>query len=447
MNYNTENSLIDRFNTWLKESVTVKLASIGFLVLILLIPSTWVQTVMEERQYRATAAIKEVSAKWSDAQTLSGPVLVVPYKKYFTVTKGEKTEVRTEVEKAFFLPEDLAITGTVSPQNLNRGIFDVVVYDAQVQLEGYFKKPAFSLLKIKEEDILWEDAYLAIGISDPRGIKTQNPKIMFGEEMPESEPGRDMVSFISKGIKTPLTKLSPETDTYRFSAQFDIKGSGYLFFNPLGKNTKTLLEGTWSNPSFDGAFIPSHREVTDSAFKAEWNVHSFNRPLPQQWTEGNFKGDESTFGVKLLMPVDQYQKSIRTAKYGILVIILTFVGLFLLEIIKKIRIHPFQYILIASALIIYYVLQLSISEHLGFSPAYLVSSLATVALITLYSRSFLLQWTTSGLLAGLLGVFYLFIFVITQLQDYALLIGSLGLFLIIAAIMYFSRKVNWYKEG
>jgi inner membrane protein len=446
MQQSTEPSLIDRFNHWLKESVTVKLASIGFLVLILLIPTAWIESIMEERQYRASSAIKEVSDKWSGGQTLAGPVLVVPYKTFITYKQKDQTEVIEKIEFAYFLPEELKMEGQVNPQTLSRGIFDVVVYDAKLQLAGTFKKPAFDQLKIQPEHVIWEDAYLAIGITDPRGIKNQNPQVQFGGETFEAEPGREMVSFIARGIKTPVSNLKADQEAYTFAATFEIKGSGYLYFNPLGKNTHTALTGTWPNPSFDGAFIPSHREVSDEAFSAEWTVHSFNRPLPQQWTEGKFNGNESEFGVKLLMPVDQYQKSIRTAKYGILVIILTFVGLFLIEIIQKIRIHPFQYILIACALIIYYILQLAMAEHLGFSVAYIVASLATVVLITLYSLTFLPGRFMSGLLAMLLAVFYVFIFVITQLQDYALLIGSIGLFLIIAMIMYFSRKITWYKE-
>ena len=206
------------------------------------------------------------------------------------------------------------------------------------------------------------------------------------------------------------------------------------------------MSGPWADPSFDGEFIPQAREVTDTGFSATWKVLHFNRPFSQQWVDDNQNLSGATFGLKLLLPVDQYQKSMRTSKYGVLIIALTFISLFMVEVTQKIRIHPFQYILIGVALIIYYSLLLSISEHMGYDLAYLLSSIATVALITFYSLSFLQKTRLAILLCLLLITFYSFVFVIIQLQDYSLLIGSIGLFIIIGVLMYFSRKISWYSE-
>jgi inner membrane protein len=206
------------------------------------------------------------------------------------------------------------------------------------------------------------------------------------------------------------------------------------------------LEGPWPNPSFDGVFLPTKRDITESGFKAQWNILHYNRPFSQQWIEGDENVSDANFGVKFLIPVDQYQKSIRTAKYGQLIILLTFIALFMVEIMKKIRIRPFQYILIGSALIIYYTLLISFSEHVGYNIAYMLSSFATVTLISLYSLTFLETKKLSALLSFLLVFFYSFIFVIIQLQDYSLLLGSIGLFLIIAMVMYFSKNVKWYNQ-
>jgi len=226
--------------------------------------------------------------------------------------------------------------------------------------------------------------------------------------------------------------------------QLNLKGSSRLFFNPTGKTTTVNLSSPWTTPSFDGSFLPEPREVSEKGFTAQWKILHYYRPFAQAWTEANTKLSGSEFGVKLLVPVDQYQKSIRTSKYGHLVIILTFVALFLVEITKRIKIHPFQYILVAAALIIYYALLLSFSEQMGYNIAYIISSIATVALICFYSFSFLKERKLVLLFTSLLIIFYSFIFIIVLQQDYSLLLGSIGLFLIVGALMYFARKVNWY---
>ena len=238
----------------------------------------------------------------------------------------------------------------------------------------------------------------------------------------------------------------PNHSTALFRLQSTSKESESLNFVPTGKATSVNLSGPWSTPSFDGEFLPDPREVNDDGFKATWKILHFNRPFAQQWTQENQELSDSDFGLRLIVPVDQYQKTMRTAKYGILVLLLTFVALFLVEITQKIRIHPFQYILIGVALIIYYCLLLSFAEHVGYNIAYAIASVATIVLICLYSRSFL-ESRLNVLFTVLLSIFYTFIFVIILQQDYSLLLGSLGLFVIVGFLMYFSRKVDWYQTS
>jgi inner membrane protein len=247
------------------------------------------------------------------------------------------------------------------------------------------------------------------------------------------------------GIVSNLKWTSAESFRGNVDIALNIKGSQSLYFLPSGKTTSVNLSGPWSSPSFDGEFLPDPREVTDEGFKATWKVLHFNRPFSQQWIENN-QQLSGNFGLHLVVPVDQYQKTIRTAKYGVLVILLTFVALFLVEMTQKIRIHPFQYILIGAALIIYYCLLLSFSEQFGYNVAYVIASIATITLISLYSRSFLKK-RLNLLFTFLLVIFYTFIFVIILQQDYSLLLGSIGLFIIVGFLMYFSRKVDWYRES
>jgi inner membrane protein len=373
-------------------------------------------------------------------------------------------------EKYFFLPETLVITGEVNPTVLHRGIFDAVVYESALQLNAVFSKPNFKALNIDENLVLWNAAHMIFAITDLRGIR-ENPNFTVGNLASSTEPSSDLgivvensvnelqapttryvedadgnSKFSSNGILAKLNWSSADNFQGNTSIKLNLKGSKNLSFIPIGKTTTVTLKGRWGNPSFDGEFLPETREVTDTTFKASWKVLHYNRPFAQQWNTAGKQLSSSEFGVRLLVPVDQYQKSIRTAKYGQLIIILTFVALFLVEITKSIRIHPFQYILVGAALIIYYCLLLSLSEQLGYNTAYWIATAATVCLVSFYSVSFLKNYGLVILLTTLLAIFYTFIFVIILQQDLSLLLGSIGLFIIIAALMFFSRKVSWYKE-
>jgi inner membrane protein len=448
----------------------VKLFSIGFLVLILLIPSVWIDELIHERQSRSNQVMQEVSDKWSGSQTIAGPILVIPFKKQEVIDRGKDgIEIREHIEKAFFLPENLNIDGTITPEILKRGIYDAVVYESSLQVKSTFAKPDFKSLDVKEENVIWEGAQMIFGISDLRGIN-DNPTILIGGQPYGAEPSNDIGVSIIPSQKEAGTNYEYETPTVEkgksgngiivkldwenaesfngnMSLKVSLKGSRRLDFIPGGKTTDVNLSGPWSDPSFDGEFLPATREVSEAGFKASWKVLHFNRPFSQQWVERNQSLQGSDFGVKLLIPVDQYQKSTRTSKYAQLIIILTFVALFLVEITRKIRIHPFQYILIGAALIIYYSLLLSISEQLGYNAAYWIAASATVILISLYSTTFLKNTSLVILLSSLMTVFYTFIFVIILQQDLSLLIGSIGLFIVVAALMFFSRSVKWYQEA
>jgi inner membrane protein len=468
-NHNQLN-ILERFNLWIQESITIKLVSIGFLVLILLIPASWIQDVMEERQLRAQDAIQEVSGKWSGSQTLAGAMLVIPYKVIDKIERKDGTDYLERIEKYYFLPETLEITGTVSPQILHRGIFDVSVYESSFSIKSIFANPDFAALNIAPELIQWKDAQMIFPVTDLRGI-SENPKFSVGSKDKSTEPANNIGVSVNKFIREIntdeyaarlLEETGPEFSTSGITAKLNwksaedfngntlitinLKGSQRINFVPAGKTTQVNLSGEWSNPSFDGEFLPEKREVTDKGFTASWQVLHYNRPFSQQWNTLDEKLSGYDFGIKLLIPVDQYQKSIRTAKYGQLIIFLTFVALFLVEITRKIRIHPFQYILIGVALIIYYTLLLSFSEQLGYNIAYWIATLATVGLVSFYAMSFLKTKSLIIQFTSLMMVFYSFIFVIILQQDFSLLLGSIGLFIIVAALMFFSRKVSWYSN-
>jgi inner membrane protein len=465
---NTPLNLLERFNRWIQESIMVKLFSIGFLILLLLIPSSSIESLIYERQLRADEVVSEVTDKWSSAQTLAGPVLVIPYKKREIIDRGKDgKEIREHIERAYFLPDQLDIQGKLNPEILHRGIFDAVVYHSSLQVNSVFAKPDFKSLSIADDMVQWNEAYMVFGVTDLRGISDTlifmsgnntleaNPSNNIGVSIKKSErPNYSEAAYTStapeatgNGITAKMHWTNAESFEGNVAIKLHLKGSKRLDFIPAGKTTSVKLTSSWNNPSFDGEFLPAKREISENGFTASWKVLHFNRPFSQQWVEHDQELKGADFGVKLLIPVDQYQKSIRTAKYSVLIILLTFMALFLVEIVQKIRIHPFQYILIGAALIIYYTLLLSFSEHIGYNSAYIVSSLATVILVSAYASTFLRKARLTILFSILLVIFYSFIYVIILQQDFSLLLGSIGLFIIVGSLMYFSRKVKWYQEN
>jgi len=242
-------------------------------------------------------------------------------------------------------------------------------------------------------------------------------------------------------VKVPATGLSNT-----FSLELNLNGSQGLNFIPLGRETNVNLASNWASPSFKGVFLPDSREVTDNGFKADWKVLHLNRNYPQEWA-GNAPSSvgESAFGVELLIPVDEYQKSMRSIKYAIMLIALTFLIFFFVEVLNSRRIHPIQYILVGLALCIFYLLLLSISEHLNFNKAYIISSIATILLITAYTKTVFKSNRLTSLQSLVLVILYGFMYLLIQLEDYAILIGSIGLFIVLAIVMYISRKIDWYN--
>lgn len=460
--------LITRFQAWIRESISLKIFSIGILVLLLLIPTAWIQSLIEERQQRAQAVVQDINETWSGEQVLLGPVLVVPVVRQESVIDEEQgLQTREFEELAFFLPETLHARSDVQPTRLHRGIFEAAVYESQTVLRARFGSFDFAALDIPENSVLWNKSYLIVGISDLRGV-SKNPTVTWGGQPLEGEPTDNIGLSVGlqatpqaddgetaavssrrqqefrKGIKIPLKAAGGPQPGQEVVIQLAVKGSRALHFMPAGKTSEVTITGKWDSPSFVGSFSPSDRKVGPDGFEARWRVLHYNRPFEQQWVGNNRELKDVDFGVRLLIPVGQYQKSMRTAKYGILLILLSFVALLLVELITKIRIHAFQYILIGAALIVYYSLLLAFSEHIGFNVSYLISSACTIALVVLYVYAILHNRRITVLFGGLLSFFYLFIFVIIQLQDYSLLAGSIGLFALVAALMYVSRKVNWY---
>jgi inner membrane protein len=447
----TEEQQPQGFMHWLKESVTVKLAVICLLILLLMIPSAMVDSLITERAARQEQTIKEVTDRYSGSQLVQGPVLVIPYRTQITEKDNKGKDVPQEViQNLYILPNELYYKAKLNSEVRHRGIYEVSVYNGTVRVTGNFTKADLSSLSLKAEQLLPEKATLIFSISDLKGLKT-NPQVKISGQSITAEPAVSNNLF-ENSLQVAVNLKGLIDDPIPFEFNLDLKGSQELSFLHLGKTTDVEVAGDWSSPSFDGRYLPDSSKIDTRGFSAKWRMLYYNRPFPQQWTEDDKllanekKAADATFGVKLLMPVDQYQKTTRTSKYGILIIMLTFVSLFLTELISKQKVHVFNYILIGAAMVIYYTLLLSFSEQVGYNLAYLIASVATIALIATFLASLLKNRKAAIVFTFILTLFYSFIYVIIQLEDLSLLVGSIALFIIIAALMYSSRKINWDRH-
>ncbi len=437
-----EQSILSQANDWIRNSVMLKFLIITILMLLLLIPLFMVTDIIEEREELNEAAIAEVSAKWAGPQVINGPILVLPVD--YSIL--DEDQVKTVTRYMHILPDQLDINGQISPEQLKRGIYEVVVYKSDLAISGSFKLDV-PIDSTELKQIRYKDAFLTMGISDLRGIE-DNMNFRWDDKDLEVKPGSLIPQTIPTGVTVDLPDLAEAKDSpIPFTLKLKLQGSQNMRFIPLGSTTNVSIHSDWPAPSFTGNFIPDNREVGEEGFTAKWKILQLNRNFPQTWTGPlQFSQLESAvFGLDLLLPLDDYQKAMRSAKYGAMTIALTFLVFFLVEILNKRKIHPFQYALVGLALCLFYILLVSLSEHMIFNYAYAVATLSIVSMITLYSLSVFHVKKLTMILAVTLIAIYGFLFVTLQLADYALLMGSVGLTIILAMTMYFTRNINWYK--
>jgi inner membrane protein len=450
---------------WQKSKLLIKGLIIGVLVLLLLIPAYFVQNLIKEREQRQKEAVVEVSSKWAGRQIITGPVMVLPYwQKESDTTKG----FNHVKHFAYFLPDRLDINATVTPQEKHRGIYKVMLYNSVTRLNGSFVTPNLSILNISPEQVIWNEAFVKIHVSDAKGLSSEL-LLKWKDSTLTMSPSIADDRHSAGSLGAMLAVQQPDdVKNVNFSIDINLNGSEKLLYTPVGKSTTVNLNSTWSHPSFTGNTLPQTTAVSDSGFTATWNSLSHTRGYPQQWKDDSYSiidfFPESTsgtvdyaasgpstaytitasaFGTDLFVPVNGYQKTMRSVKYAILCILLTFTGFFLIETTNKRSVHPVQYALIGFALILFYTLLLSFSEYAGFNTAYGIAAIATVGLITWFVKGLLGSMRLSLLLSFVLILLYSYVFTILQLQDYALILGSIGLFLTLAVVMYYSKKIQW----
>jgi inner membrane protein len=422
------------------QSATFKVLGIAALALAMLIPLAQVNELVGEREGRSREATQKIAERWGAPQLVGAPVLVVPVQ--WKVQQDK--EWRTVEEREYVLADRAAISGRLAPDVRAYGIYETAVYTAEIGIEGRFAAADLAALASPGVEPQWQRAELRVPVADVRGIRYVST-LHFGDRELAFGPGDGVANVGAIGVPAPLDG-SNLGGTLPFSLKLTLAGTERFAVLPLARETDLRLASAWPHPGFAGAFRPKTHRVDATGFDAEWQVLDLNRRLAQRWREHEAPGAlaETSFGITLTQPAGSYQQNVRAGKYGVLFIALTFVAFFLFEVLRGLRVHPVQYLLVGLALCTFYVVLLALSEQIGFGLAYAIAAAAVVAMIGGYAGVVLAARRAGLVLGALVAVIYGLLSGLVVSEDYALLMGSLALLAAVAAMMYLTRRVDWY---
>jgi inner membrane protein len=440
---------------------------VGALVLLICIPLGIVWLLLSERQARAVEVQNKIAADWGQAQRLHGPYLIVPYTVSVRITDAQRTTESIQERRAVFLPDSFRVKGDVKTEVRRRSIYDVTVYRSSLMLEGSFAVPDISAVEAEPVSIRWQDAIVALGINDVSGLKeTVDLRVDGGPTLP-FEPSIGLPVSTSNGIHArigPLVeaamKQNPQAagkassiPAFAFRIGLALNGSSSLKIAPVGRQTFVDLSSDWPHPSFGGGFLPMERTIAGNGFKAQWTVPHLARSVPQSFADlGGYQTSLDRFtgydmGVDFFVPIDFYSLVDRAAKYGFMFLAVAFGAVFIMEVMSGKRVHAVQYIFVGLAMVIFYVLLLSLAEHTGFTAAYIAASAATGGIISLYVGKALQQARRGILMLGIFSLLYGLLYMILRLEDYALLTGAIAGFLLLTATMFATLRIDWSGEN
>ncbi len=437
------------------------------LVLLMLIPIPFILNLIEERQDNKTKVITEISDKWSGKQTVYGPFVEITY---LENVKNQEGKIIQQQNTKYVSANDLSVNGTIDSQLKSRSIYDAVVYTSKMNFNSKFMSFTEMLKDAEIEQANVVSTKIVFGISDTKGYENKlivnsggknyplivDTRTIVLETLPEpvsaANEGQDY-SRNNKDAKTsPVQFMSQKIDPTTFdfnqvALNFSMKGSQVLNFIPSAINTKVDLTTNWKDLKYDGNFLPNTDPTQkDGKTNVKWSIYQQNPLQGQIWQDAS-KFTDYSFGVNFLQMNDHYDKTYRSTKYAILFIGLTFVAFFFIENRNRFNIHLVQYALVGFSISVNFVLLLSLSEYLGFDLAYFISSGATILLITFFVYSFLKSFSLTLKITMMLVLLYAFIYSVLQLKEHALLVGSIGLFMIVAILMYYSKNIEWNKSN
>ncbi len=443
----------------LTQSLSFRSIMIAILSLLMLIPLTLVDQSIKERSSRYYNVLSDISSSWGQQQTLIGPLLIVPYVEHVvtvnTVTDSNGTsktiskDVFTE-HKRILLPQELEIDADLKEQYRKRGIYNSLVYTADTTVSGHFNISSLLDSCNKNCSIKWDKAWLSMGLSDTKAI-TETSRFNWDGTSLAINPGTKVPQLINSGFHAAILGNQPQTPLPTFKIRIAMNGSKGLRFAPLGVTTTTKITSTWPHPSFQGAILPKENEITPEGFTARWQIPNLARNYPQYWelskqdrenSQTSYQLHHFTTGVDLFEPVTLYSKISRAAKYGILLIVLTYITFLIFELTIQSKPHFIQYVLIGLSLSLFYLLLVSLAEHILFLHAYIIAAGVTILMITLYSMAILDKKRRAFGIALLLIGLYAVLYTILHLEDYALLAGSALLLIVLSALMFVTRRIT-----
>lgn len=397
------------------------------LALLLWVPTWFILEMVRERELRRQEASADINQKWAGPQKVTAPMIAVPYKVGASVI--------------YLMPGKADMSARVSTETRRRGIYEVPVYRSSVNITGAFTPADLASAGVQDSSLDWDRAVLLLPVKDAlRGIR-EDIRLQWDDQSLTLLPQYEGADFLKDAyyVRLPLSEDKMHS-AHQFSLQFSLNGSGELLFASAARDTRIKMESAWKDPSFQGSMLPETREVGDSGFVANWK--SLNRHTPALWVSRHYSLEPLTAGTVFMLPVDGYDKTRRAVKYALLCILLTFVAFLLIELVHKRSLLLIHYGLAGLALVLFYTLLLSVSEYTGFNWAYGIAGTATIALVTWYTGGILNSSRISLFICLMLTAVYGYIFTIIQLQDVSLLMGSIGLFVALAIVMYFSRRLQ-----
>ena len=432
----------------MKNEVVVKLLVLFVLVFLSLIPLGLIWRVVADRANYRDRVVTQVAQTSARAQVMTGPILVMEWPgRYYVGTTGQVRDSVDQIETQLVFPDSLGIQSTVKVETRERGIYRVPVYRSTSRFAATFTIPTKAEVTPRFTVTGPPTARIVFGVSDSRGLRI-TPTIKSGEASLKVNPNTQL-TWLPQGFSAPF-ELSEGLTAATIVADIDLTGTDRLGLVPVGANTDVSMDSNWPHPGFTGGFSPDDRDISSQGFRARWRLSRLATGDPialaaPTTPQGHPENQANDIGVRFIQPVDIYQQSERAAKYGILFVSLTFVAFFLFETLRRMRIHPIQYSLVAAALAIFFLLLVSLSEHLPFVVAYGVAAASCVSLVAFYTGHVLGAMNRGFGFGGMLATLYLLLYVILQSEDYALLLGALLLFGALAAVMVITRRVDWYR--
>ena len=420
------------------------------LVLIMLVPLGMVEGVIEERADTKRTVEQEVGAQWGPTQSISGPVLVVPYDiSRVQVNSNGEPKTIIETRYAVFTPEELNIAAATAVEKRHKSIYQILVYGADVAIAGRFKAPDFSQLGVTPTQIAWDQASLVLGLSGVRAVN--KAALMAAGSERQIEAGVLPYHPFDEGIRAalPLQAGGAGPQPFDFDLQLSLNGREHIAFQPLGRQSRITVNSDWPHPNFIGTPLPTTREIRADGFNATWLISHIATGAPLAWLTHEYKPQPertTSVGVALTEPGDVHQQTDRIVKYGILVIGLTFGTIFVVGLLKQDRVHLVQYLLIGASITLFYLLLLSLAEQMDFALSYLIASLVDIAIVAWYAGATirrLMGWVTGGVLA----LVHAYLYVLLQMESYSLLSGTVGLLVALLGVMIATRKVDWFALG